>query len=320
MNKINNLFMTLALALVLYSSGEAQIAFHHYLDSTFSWTDGFEGTNLNSPNCTFGSEIVQIRYNHFVGIDSMDGYWWYQYHTDEQSTEYCTLGPTIPSPPRGLNGFTRIREDSSGKIWFINSSGNNTLLYDFGQPIAVNDTLWMFDNNFKCKVGTIDSVYFGNEGRARYWCVCDSSQSGPAGPNYVIEGVGHNLGLMSYSDGCTLIADADQYMICASLHGDTIIVNSSQPCADFGHVVAIEKASLFDLDLFWDSESATMFVRNWSPLIHAEWAVYNVNGQKIYAGKQLAESIRLPNLSQGMYIFATEGVDGGKRFRFLQRD
>ncbi len=206
-------------------------------------------------------------------------------------------------------------------MWFIDPNGNNALLYDFEQPIVVNDTISMFDNIFKCKVGTIDSVYFGAEARARYWCVCDSSQSGPAGPNYLIEGVGHNLSLISYTDGCTLVADADQYMICASIHGDTIIVNSSQPCASFGHgTVQVEQPSQFELDLFWESERATMLVRNWSPLIHAKWAVYNINGQQLYSGSELEERIQLPHLVQGMYFFVTEGPNGGKYFRFLKRE
>ncbi len=319
MIKFHRLCLLLALGLILPQASTAQIAYHHYLDSTFSWYTGFDAYVFSSPNCLFGGVDRTIQYRHIIGIDSLQGYWWYKIHTDAQSTEYCDMGPTTVSPPESSPYLIRIREDSLGRIWKLGTNGVGKLLYDFGQPIVIGDDIWMDDSTYACSVGHIDSVYFGQEARARYWCECDSNQPLPMVPTYLIEGVGSNKGIESPTDPCFELLDANQYTICARFGGSTILIDSVVPCGSPGHViVGLEDDLENRLELWWNEAGSEMRVANWSELEAQSWKLYDLNGRQLLAGNHLSDRIPLLNLRAGMYIFTVEGPSSRKAIRFLK--
>lgn len=319
MVKFHRLCLLLALSLIFPLSSEAQISYHHYLDSTYTWYLGADTYIFSSPNCLFGGLSRQIQYRHIVGIDSMQGHWWYKVHTDVQNTEYCDMGPTTVSPAQSLTYILRIREDTAGKIWTLRPNGDVRLLYDFGQPIVVGDEMWMDDSTYACNVGRIDSVYFGQEARARYWCACDSNQPLPMVPTYIIEGVGSNKGIESPTDPCFELIDANQYTICASLGGDTVLIDSIVPCGTPGHIIVGLVTELENtLQMRWNQAGNEMWLSNWSQFETQSWKVYDLNGKRLFSGTGLADRISLPNLSTGMYIFSVEGHSSRKSIRFLK--
>lgn len=321
MKTIQNLLLLLSITFVFPLLANSQIAYHHYLDSTYSWSEGRSSVSFpgGSP-CYMGGLTVTASNNHIIGIDSLDGFWWYQVHQDVQSTNSCDFGPTYVGAPYPYPDLQYIREDSSGKIWRRGFNGRSEMMYDFGQPIAVGGTVWMGDSIFACNVDRIDSVYIGQEARARYWCACDSNTSPFIDPGYVIEGVGHSRGFHVFMNPCDLFADNNQYLICATIQTDTMIIDSLRPCGYPGHiVVGVNDVLENDLQVWWDETSELIQIRSSRPVKNANWLLYDLNGRTLAKGDRISDQISVPSLLPGMYLFVLKDDSRMKVLRFLKR-
>ncbi len=320
MKTIQNLLLLLSITFVFPLLANSQIAYHHYLDSTSTWYEVSVSNIFSNPSCLSGGSFTTKRSLHVIGVEYLDGDWWYKIHEDGQGSQYCPSGSSYVNPPYSSPTFRYIREDSSGKIWKHDGPGDNIVLYDFGQPVNVGNEIWMNDSIANCSIQSIDTVFFGNQARARYWCACDSNAQQGLDPGYVIEGVGYSGGFDVGYGPCYLIFDNSHRMICAGFQGDTILLDSIYACDGLPHViVGVEGLLENDLQVWWDETVELIRVRSSRPLKNANWRVYDLHGRTLAQGDRISDQISVPSLLAGMYLFVLKDDSRMKVLRFLKR-
>lgn len=306
------LLLSLLLPLFLH----AQISYNRYLDTTCTWFEWEYATIFGSPTCVFGGDYTnQIRW-HIVGWDSLDGEAWYLLHQDVASTTVCFGQPPqygafqSPMPPT-----SRIREDSSGRIWRKESTAAQVMRYDFRPGLQVADTLWMNDYTVPCAIAAIDTVYLGTEARKRYWCDC----SQPHDPHYVIEGIGYFRGLDYPWTTCNQTLDMELRLVCFHKGGDSLILDTIRPCGIPPHMtVGIEEAALSSLSIHWQAADESLLLSALPPGGSLEWTLFDPQGRLLRSGLQADTRIPLPNLSGGLYLFVGRNESGQFAKRFVR--
>jgi hypothetical protein len=318
----NSLAKTLLFAFLLTfasRNARAQITYFHYFNNGYEWYEGSWGVNFSHPNCTNGGDIFEKYYYHFTGQDSFDGHWWYRVHWDKVSRLECLMGPTIYEPafPGPSVGFY-LREDASRKIYVANAQMQTTLLYDFGAPLGIGDTLWMQNHSNFCKVGSIDSVYFGTELRRRFHCDCDNQPPG-VDPKFVIEGVGANEGFQNTWTLCMQIADAESYTICAFKDGHELLVSNQDTCGIPGHIlVGMEAQIAEDFPIRWNGARSEIWLD--PHYLGYQWEILDMMGRRLGAGDLQSDVLDASRLPGGNYLLRLhDAFDSARVFRFQKQ-
>lgn len=209
---------------------------------------------------------------------------------------------------------SRIREDSSGRIWLKEGAQPALVLYDFQPGLQVADTLWMGDYFYPCAIANIDTVYLGAEPRKRYRCACNSGE-----PDFVIEGIGFCRGL-NLTWGLCGIADVNPRMICFHKGSDSMIVDTIVPCDPPPHItVGIEETDMDDLlRVYWREADESLLLTQLPPGGDLEWTLFDPQGRLLRSGLQADTRIPLPNLSGGLYLFVGRNESGQFAKRFVR--
>lgn len=302
------IFACLVLLFVLLSPAfvRGQISYHHYLDSSYYWSEwqnayyfGGSGTP-----CASGGNLITQRLFHVLGEEEINGEWWYAMHQDYQTTLYCSSGGNFPEAAVGDSAVKLwIREDSTGKIWGYQQGSPPIVLFDFGGPLAVGDTVWMNDYQSHCPIASIDSISIGLRRRARYHCACDTTMP-PTVPSYVIEGAGLNESIFGFDDICTDIFDNTFGTSCIGFGQDVFVVDSTYACGSPGHVsVGIAKPQALNIDLRWNPDlhlvSFPSFFTQASPI---HWQLFDINGSVLAFGEVTEPQFQLGPWSAGLYL------------------
>jgi hypothetical protein len=312
--------LLLCFALLLPMLLSAQIGYQRYFTNLYRW---FEGSwwsifATGNPPCYIGGDGEGYDRYHVVGVDSIEGHWWYQIHHDWEDRIYCggSGSPTVTYPGQDPNPFTfRIREDSTGKIWKRDGMGTR-LLYDFEPSIGVGDTLWMNDHQDSCVVGSMDTVYIGNSARKRYWCVCDSMSTQN---DFVIEGVGTNDGFDNFYALCYETLDGYDAFICVTWGINTLVVNPNFDCGVPPHnPVGVEEGLSSLIHVQWNETRQELLVEGMTPPVDFQWEVLDMQGRVLCHGGDYAERIHLPDLAAGMYLFSATDGAARKALRFMK--
>jgi hypothetical protein len=312
--KFKFLFLCLLLPLFIH----AQVSYNRYLDSSSVWFEWSSGMYWSPNGCNMGGELVKFYRRHIVGWDSLDGQAWYLLHEDWTSEIICSFQPTqygawqAPMPPT-----SRIREDSTGKIWRKEGNAPAVMRYDFRPGLQVTDTLWMEDYTQHCAIALIDTVYLGSDTRQRYWCDC----SQPGDSHYVIEGVGYFRGLdATIVSVCNPTIDFELRMICYHQGGDSIILDSQKPCGLPSHnpQVGVAEAALQGFSVYWQATDESIVLTQLPPGGKLEWTLFDPQGRLVRAGIHASTQIPLPDLSSGLYLFVGRNGSGQFVKRFVR--
>jgi hypothetical protein len=190
-------------------------------------------------------------------------------------------------------------------------------MYDYRPGLTIGDTLWMNNYNSYCPINQIDSVSFGLNRRARYWCTCDTNLNGYS-PSYIIEGVGHNKGFNNFFDLCQDVPDQRNYMICAKFNGNTVLIDSTSTCGTPGHIlVGIDEPELEEITLWWNQSTETMTLQGWDQNKEYRWTVYDLQGKIVGSGPFISDKIPVQGLSKGIYLFEVQTEMQRKAKRFI---
>jgi hypothetical protein len=302
----------LAFALFLTFTGSvcAQGPYQHYFNSTYQWNETVISVIFSGGMpCYLGGLYTQRMSYHVVGIDSVDGYFWYKVHHDWQNETWCDGSTTtIIAPPGGTAGVAfRIREDSTGKIWRRFNSGTIDLMYDFRPGLGLADSLWVYNYTDYIVIDSIDSLNFGAGNRARYWSACTNIDE----DIYIVEGIGSSRGLEYVSSFCGPVWDNNFVLQCAKIDNSTLVLNADYPCGVPGHViVGVDDEMETEVQVRWDRNNERLVLQQMDPLEYQPWAVYDISGRVIRSGDRLAGEIMLPGLSSGIYIFLLQPAPG----------
>lgn len=310
MQALKTYLIAIVLICICGSKLQSQITYQHYLNESVEWYEEFRAAIFPGDyDCYTGGDFIGREYFHVIGIDSVDGYYWYRIHRDWQHSVQCG-GSTTTNPAQGTNGVSfRIREDSTGKIWLRNPNGSIMMMYDFRPGIGVGDTLWMRNYMSFIEIASIDTVALGQETRLLYRSVCSSA----AQDEYVIEGGLCSYGFLSNGYFCYPFWDAGMFMTCYSKDDSTLVLKNTMSCGVPGHIVVgvddrIEPA----LTLSWNPSGESLVLQDWLPYTRSSWSVMDIAGREVKEGDHLEAEIRLPGLSSGIYLFYLHPKAGQK--------
>ncbi|MFN8398180.1 MAG: T9SS type A sorting domain-containing protein [Bacteroidia bacterium] len=313
--------LLLTFSLLLPITLIAQVTYHHYLNNTVTW---FEYSSYYifptfQPPCYLdGLSQTHHRY-HVMGEDTIDGYAWYQIHYDAITEVYCgnNTQPTVVTPSQTPSFYFRIREDSLGNIW-QRTDQQTKLLYEFRPAMGIGDTLWMNDHVAECVIDSLDTLYLGTDPRQRYWCACDSG-SPTAERAFVVEGIGYSRNFDNLDQFCQTVVDNQFFMICVEKDGDTLVLNSQEPCGIPMHnPVSVEEPLLEGLQVAWIAADEELLLRQTRPLPELQWEILDMQGKLLANGAEFRERIALPGLSAGLYIFRGESQGRRQVLKFMK--
>ncbi len=175
----------------------------------------------------------------------------------------------------------------------------------------------MYNNQIPFVIGSIDTVYLGTEARKRYWSTCVLPTYGP---QFVIEGIGFEMGFWDQYSVCQTLADISASMVCYQKHGDTLVLDPIAECGTPAHnpLVGIEDEMSHSLEVRWEAGRSTLFFVQMPNDRAFQWQVVDARGGLIRRGEGLPEQIALPELAQGMYLFWANDGRSQKAYRFLK--
>jgi hypothetical protein len=198
-----------------------------------------------------------------------------------------------------------IREDSSGKVYFVQRDNENErLLYDFN--LQLNDTFFIC-NNATIYVTSIDTVMLLNgELRKRI-------QFEP-GPETWIEGIGSTDGIVA--DGgfyyCITFGEDFPFLNCFTKNGEILYMNewSSYPCLD--GMTALPNLSRKSFSLYPNPFSSNVTIVLPNSDLPVELNIFNLLGELLHHQELRDQytTINRNGIPSGIYIFQLVGSEG----------
>lgn len=242
---------------------------------------------------------------HVIGWDTLEGNTWYLLHSDEYRRCQCIGHPPVDEVYESpIPSDWRMREDSLGNIWTKFGTDAPILHYAFPQGIGVGDTIFMSDHNAWLPIDSIDTVWIGMQPRMRFWSTCGD----PWQPEYVIEGIGFNMGFFQQWWSCNgPVWDNYLSIVCYMQGGDTLGIDTAQACGFPPHhpLLSVAEPDVSGQPLSW--MPAQSLVMGAGVDEGTAWRLYDVTGRLVDAGWWPGSSLELEIGRPGLYLFQLEG-------------
>jgi Secretion system C-terminal sorting domain len=263
-----------------------------------------------SVSSCFGPTCIEYRtYNYYINGDTifnsrvykrlfMKGtanLMWYSFPTPP-----CCDGSYVFNDTINPVAFLR---DTLNKI-YVSFGNQDTLLFDYN--LSVGDSLPVTYNNYESNITvlSIDSIPVGNQYRKRF-------QLSFTGAQYLIEGIGHDKGLLEtiniplecgWSLLCYGLADTAYYPQIGTTCNINVGVKDEEVLSNFINIFPNPSSELFTIS-FPDN------------FINGELEIYSVLGEKVYSdniNKQSKKEINLKKIGAGIYFVKV--FDGEKSY------